>query len=670
MPSQTFTQKAIARAAGLEAVEVGQIVTVRPDRILSHDNSAAIARIFRGLGVERVYDPDRLIIVLDHAAPPPTPLHARNHAEIRAFVRKQGIRHFFDVGRGICHQVVGEEALILPSQMILGADSHTIHQGWMGAFAAGLGRGEVAKLWATGATWLRVPEAIQIRLHGQLRPGVSAKDLGLWILQALGQGGATYRALEFTGEGVASLSIEARMVLPNLMAEAGAKNAYLPPDDAVFAWLAERLISREGTKTQEDSVFRNPYSVTSESVQSLISELQSLALYPDPDAAYAGILEVDLSRVEPAVARPHSPANVANLAEVEGLPIDEAFIGTCSNGRLEDLAAAARVLLNPDGTVKRVAEGTRFIVVPASREVMQQALALGYIQTFVEAGAMIGAPGCGPCMGNHFGVPAAGERVISTANRNFRGRMGQKESEIYLASPAVVAASAVAGKVVAPETFEVSQTSKVWREVARVHDAPAGERPVRSLTAPLPPADSSSPAPETSEVSQTSEVYTGRAWKYGDHVNTDVIFPGKYTYTLRTPEEFAAHALEDLDPDFAANVQPGDIIVAGENWGAGSSREQAVTALKAAGVRVIIAKSFARIYFRNMVNNGMLPIIAPAAVDAIQPGERVTVDPNAHRIHCAAGDFPFPPLSSTLQALLDAGGLIPHITSIFPSTNP
>jgi len=653
MSPQTFTQKAISRAAGLEAVDVGQIVTVRPHRILSHDNSAAIRRIFQRFGVDRVHEPDRLIIVLDHAAPAPTPLHARNHAEIRAFVRKQGIRHFFDVGRGICHQVVGEEALILPGQMILGADSHTTHHGWLGAFGAGIGRSEVAALWATGEIWLRVPEAIRIELRGRLRPGVTAKDLGLWILRVLGQDGATYRALEFAGEGVGSLSIEARMALPNLMAEAGAKNAYLPPDETVFAWLAERLISREGVKTQEDTVFR-------ESVQSLISELQSLALYPDPDAAYAGILEVDLSRVEPAVARPHSPANVANLAEVEGLPIDEAFLGACTNGRLEDLAAAAAALRHPDGTVKRVAEGTRFIVVPASREVMQQALALGYIQTFVEAGAMIGAPGCGPCMGNHFGVPAAGERVISAGNRNFRGRMGEPESEVYLASPAVVAASAAAGRIVAP----ADDASASEGEISKQDEGPQ----VQWLASPT-----AAPRPRTSDLGlRTSDLrppISGRAWKYGDHVNTDVIFPGKYTYTLRTPEEFAAHALEDLDPDFAANVQPGDIIVAGENWGAGSSREQAVTALKAAGVRVIIAKSFARIYFRNMVNNGMLPIIAPAAVDAIQPGERVTVDPNAHRIHCAAGDFPFPPLSPTLQALLDAGGLIPHITSILSSPN-
>ncbi len=647
IPPQTFTQKAIARAAGLSHVEIGQIVTVRPHRIYSHDNAAAIARIFRTLDAPHVHDPERIAIVIDHAVPAPNARHAANHAEIRAFVQAQGIRHFYDAGRGVGHQVLGEEALILPGQTLLGSDSHTPHAGWLGAFAAGVGRSEVAALWATGELWLRVPAAIRVTLHGQLQPDVSAKDLGLWILGALGQSGAAYRAVEFAGEGVSTLSLEQRQVLPNLMAEAGAKNAYMPPDEAVFDWLAERLVNSQSL------------SVNSE-------QLRAMALYPDDDAAYEAVLSVNLSQVTPAVALPHRPDQVVALAKAAGTPIDEAFLGTCSNGRLEDLAAAAAVLRASDGSVRRVAPGTRFIVVPASSQVLEAALARGYIQTFVQAGAMIGTPGCGPCMGNHFGVPAAGERVISTSNRNFRGRMGEPDSEVYLASPAVVAASAVAGRIVAPgegsrqlsvNSYQLSVISKQLSVNSRQAAVPE----VRWL-------DTSRPATETA-AQPTADIgnrtwdsqFRGRVWKYGDHVNTDVIFPGKYTYTLRTPEEFAAVALEDLDPEFASNVQPGDIIVAGENWGAGSSREQAVTALKAAGVRVIIAKSFARIYYRNMINNGMLPIIAPDAVAAIRPGETIEIDPTAHRIRCAAGDFPFPPLSPTLRAILDAGGLIASI---------
>ncbi len=244
----TFAQKALARAAGLDDVEVGQIIDARPDVVLSHDNTAAIARLFAGLGSGRVAHPERLAIALDHAVPAPTAEHARNHAEVRRFAAEQGVAHFFEAGRGICHQVVSEEALILPGQLILGADSHTTHFGWLGAFGAGVGRSEVAALWAIGELWLRVPETIRIDLTGALAPGVTAKDLSLWVLQMLGPEAGIYRSLEFGGPGLSTLSLESRMVIPNMMAESGAKNAYLEPDDAVFEWLARRLgLRRQGS---------------------------------------------------------------------------------------------------------------------------------------------------------------------------------------------------------------------------------------------------------------------------------------------------------------------------------------------------------------------------------------------------------------------------------------
>ncbi len=432
----TFAQKALARAAGLPHVEVGQIVDARPDVVLSHDNTAAIARLFASLGIERVKHPERLAIALDHAVPPPTAEHAANHAEARRFVASQEIAHFYDAGRGICHQVVSEEALVLPGQMILGADSHTTHFGWLGAFGAGIGRSEVAALWATGELWLRVPETIRVDLAGALGQWVTTKDLGLWLLQRLGPEAGIYRALEFGGPGLRSLSVEGRMVLPNLMAESGAKNAYLEPDQAVFAWLAERLDNRERTGRSQEECSQ---------------WLAAGALYPDEDAPYSQRLAVDLGALEPAVAIPHHPAHVAPLSEVAGTPVHQAFIGTCTNGRLEDLAAAAAVLRRGNGAVRKVAQGVRLIVIPASSEVLQTGLAAGYVETFLAAGAMLGTPGCGPCMGNHLGVPAAGETVISTANRNFRGRMGNPEANIYLASPQVVAASAVLGRIGGPE---------------------------------------------------------------------------------------------------------------------------------------------------------------------------------------------------------------------------
>ncbi|MGB8647318.1 MAG: 3-isopropylmalate dehydratase large subunit [Anaerolineae bacterium] len=435
----TFAEKALARASGQAAVIAGQIVDARPDVILSHDNTAAIWKIFRALGVERVHDPDRLAITLDHAVPAPSTVHAQNHAEARRFVKEMGVKHFFEVGRGICHQVLSEEAIILPGQLILGADSHTTHYGWMGAFGAGVGRSEVAALWATGELWLRVPESIKIVVDGTLPTGVTSKDLCLRIIGDLKADGGLYASVEFHGQALSEMSLESRMVIPNMMAEFGVKNAYLPPDNAVFEWLAERL-ERRTTNDRLNSAIRNPQ--TGPNPQSAI---QDGALYPDADARYLAEYHYDASQLEPFVACPHTVDNVKPLSQVKGTRVQQAFLGTCTNGRLEDLAAAAEVLRG-----RQVASGTRMIVIPASSQVLRDAIAEGYIQTLLEAGAVLGTPGCGPCMGNHMGVPAPNEVTISTANRNFRGRMGTREAEIYLASPAVVAASAVAGVIADP----------------------------------------------------------------------------------------------------------------------------------------------------------------------------------------------------------------------------
>jgi len=411
----TFAEKILAQKAGLTAVVPGQIVEVTPDAALSHDNTAPISEIFRKIGVERVARPNIHIVVLDHACPAPTTKHAQNHKVIRQFVAEQGIEHFYDVGRGVCHQVLAEEGFALPGALIVGSDSHTPTAGAFGAFAAGIGRSEMAAIMATARIWLRVPESLKIVVHGRLRDGVTSKDLALHVIGDLGADGGLYQSVEWHGEGMEALDQESRMVIPNLTAEMGAKNGYIPPDEVTFAWLRGRA--------------RRAYE----------------PVYPDPDADYAGVVEYDAGTIGPVVARPHTVDNVAPVREVAGTRVDQAFLGTCTNGRLSDLGAAARVL---EG--RKVAPGVRLIVIPASSEVYLAALDAGYLRTFVEAGAVIESPGCGPCMGNHMGVPAEGEVSISTANRNFRGRMGTKESEVYLASPLVVAASAVAGYIAHP----------------------------------------------------------------------------------------------------------------------------------------------------------------------------------------------------------------------------
>jgi 3-isopropylmalate/(R)-2-methylmalate dehydratase large subunit len=633
MAALTFAEKALARAAGEAEAHAGDILIVQPDRILSHDNTAAIAQIFYNeLEACRVADPERLCVVLDHASPPPTPKHAQNHAETRQFVEAQGIRHFFEVGRGICHQVISEEGLVLPGDLILGADSHSTHYGWLGAFGAGVGRTELAALWDTGRLWLRVPESLRINLYGELPPGVTAKDLCLQVSKTLGADGGLYYSIEFGGPGVGSLSLESRMVIPNTMAEIGVKNAYMPPDQAVFDYLAART------------------SLTP-------SQIEAQAIYPDEGATYTAQYDLQLDRLEPLVACPHSVDNVQPLSAVAGQHVDMAFIGTCTNGRLEDLAAAAQVLRG-----QHVHAGTRLLVIPASNQVYLDALKAGYIQVFIEAGASIGVPGCGPCMGNHLGIPAAGEVVISSANRNFKGRMGQPDASIYLAAPAVVAASAIAGSIAAPKgaatpanPAQPAMRMKGWSLV--------GNRSIKRGTG-LVAADSLLP----DEHSQHSSIRLirdvsssgGKVWKYGHNVNTDQIFPGKYTYTVTAPEEIAAHAMEDLDPRFAESVRPGDVVFGGTNFGCGSSREQAVTCLKYKGVGALVAGSFARIFYRNAINQGVAAIICPAAVAAAQPGDPVQIDLVKGVIHLPAGDFAFPAFPPNVRAILEAGGLVEY----------
>ena len=422
----TFAEKALARAAGLPHAVAGQVVDAKPDVALSHDNTAPIARIFRAIGLEKVAIPDRMCVTLDHAVPPPTPKHAQNHAEARAFVAEQGVQNFFEVGRGICHQVLSEEALVLPGQLILGADSHTTHYGWLGAFGAGVGRTEMAAIWATGELWLRVPESMKVIVTGRLGRGVTAKDLCLHLIGLLGADGGLYQSIEFHGPAIEALPLHERMVIPNMMAEFGAKNAYLPPDDLVFDYLAERRAKRSNSEVWQSAI-RN-----SEQWRFILTKTQ-----PTLQRTCINADDIELK-----IACPHTVDNVKSLSAVKGTRIQQAFLGTCTNGRLEDLAAAAEIVKG-----KRVAAGTRLLVIPASSEVYLDALKAGYVQTLIEAGAVFGTPGCGPCMGVHMGVLAPGEACISTANRNFKGRMGQPDADIYLASPAVVAASAIRGVI-------------------------------------------------------------------------------------------------------------------------------------------------------------------------------------------------------------------------------
>jgi homoaconitate hydratase family protein len=411
---KTFSEKILGKKAGRE-VSAGEVVTVSPDYCLSHDNSAAIIGEFKKLGVERVRAPEKLVIILDHIVPAADEKYAQNHKTIREFVAAQGLPNFFDIQHGVCHQVLSEASFALPGKLIVGSDSHTTTYGAFGAFAAGIGRTEAASIWATDEIWLRVPETLRVEFSGKLPAAVFAKDVILKVIGDTGADRANYEAIEFSGPAAVNFSLSSRMVMANMAAEMGAKNGYFEPDGKTLEWVKARA--------------RADYEV----------------VRSDKDAKYEASLKYDLSAIEPQIACPHTVDNVKPVREVEGKSIHQALIGTCTNGRLEDIEVAAEIMKG-----RKVHPNVRALILPASREVYVEAMRRGFLEILSEAGCVLLNPGCGPCLGAHEGLLAAGEVVVSTSNRNFRGRMGNRDSEIYLASPATAAASALEGRITDP----------------------------------------------------------------------------------------------------------------------------------------------------------------------------------------------------------------------------
>jgi 3-isopropylmalate/(R)-2-methylmalate dehydratase large subunit len=420
--AMTLAEKILARASGRDRVEPEEIVVADVDVALSHENADLVRKSFAEIGAPRVWDASKIVIILDHRVPAESERTATTHKAIREFVAAQGIRNFYDVGRGgICHQVLAERGHVLPGTVIVGTDSHTTTHGAFGAFATGIGATEMAGVWTTGKLWFKVPSTLRVEVEGNLGPWISAKDLILYVIGKLGADGADYRAVEFDGPAIRNMSVASRMVLANLSMEMGAKVAFTPVDEAVLRYVSKRS-GREIAASPD--------------------------YQPDAGAKYEAVIRIDagIELNEPRIACPHSVDNVRPLSELAGLPVHQAVLGSCTNGRLEDFEIAASILAG-----RTVHPRTRLIVIPASQEIYLEAMKLGYIRALVEAGAMVNAPGCGPCVGVHQGILAAGENCVSSTNRNFIGRMGSKDSKVYLASPAVVAASAIAGCIAHPQ---------------------------------------------------------------------------------------------------------------------------------------------------------------------------------------------------------------------------
>ena len=417
----TMTQKILAAHAGLPSVKAGDLIEAKLDLVLGNDVTTPVAvDVFDKAGFTRVFDKDRIAIVLDHYTPCKDIKSAQLCKTARDFARRFDITHFYDVGQvGIEHALLPEKGIVGPGELIIGADSHTCTYGALGTFSTGVGSTDMAAGMAAGENWFKVPSAIQVVLTGKLRPWVSGKDVILHLIGSIGVDGALYKSLEFTGEGVSELTMDDRFTIANMAIEAGAKNGILPVDEKTIAYITGRV--------------NRPWT----------------AYEADPDAEYERVVEIDLSTLESTVALPHLPSNTRTVREVAGMHIDQVVIGSCTNGRISDLRIAAQILKG-----RRVAEGVRCIVIPATQDIYMQCLTEGLTQTFIEAGCAVSTPTCGPCLGGHMGCMCEGERAVTTTNRNFVGRMGHVKSEVVLASPAVAAASAVKGCIASPEELD------------------------------------------------------------------------------------------------------------------------------------------------------------------------------------------------------------------------
>jgi 3-isopropylmalate/(R)-2-methylmalate dehydratase large subunit len=588
MKAKTFVEK-------IFDAEKGSIVFRKPNLILTHDNTASIAVTFKKMGGEKVADPDQLLIVLDHNAPPTTSKISNQYQKIRDIVNEQGIKKFHDVGDGICHQVMSEYAK--PKMIIVGSDSHTCTAGAFNAFAAGIDRTESAGLWKQGETWFRVPETIKITLKGKFNEGVFAKDLSLWIIGMISSSGADYMSIEYHGEGIKNLSIAERMTITNLASEMGAKNAVFPCDEVLEEFLGEKT---EG-------------------------------ILADPDAEYVKEIEIDLSEIFPLVAAPHHVDNVKALSEVQGTKLNQALVGTCTNGRLEDLREAAKVLKG-----NKLPKDFQMLIIPASKQIYLEAMKEGLIEIFMEAGANVLATSCGPCLGTGQGIPADGYNIISTANRNFKGRMGNKESSVYLASPAAVAYSALKGEISDPRGITSNDKFPFSKEQSK-----------------------------TVEVKENEDRYAKMIWNYADvdNLNTDQMFAGNLTYSVLSsePDKIMPHLFKGFDDNFSEKVQKDDIIIAGANFGCGSSREHPAVGLSFAGVKAVICKSVNRIFYRSSVNQGLPIILLPEVVDHYKQGDKVNIDFEKGIVSVNEKEFKFAPLPSKLMNIFEAKGLVNYI---------
>lgn len=639
MPQNVIEKIVQAHAVGLKPgheVRAGDYVTIVPDHVMTHDNSSAVLGKFKGLGITKIHDPRQPVFTLDHNIQDQGDANLAKYRTLAEFAETHGI-DAYPAGRGIGHQIMIEEGYARPGGLCVASDSHSNTYGGVGALGTPVVRTDAAALWATGTVWWQVPPAVKVVLLGKLRPGVTGKDAIITLCGLYNQGEVLNTVIEFTGPGVATLSIDERLTIANMTTEWGALAGWFPVDEVTLAYMESRRAWLESRGIIDRVTIDD------------IARWRATPPCSDPEAVHAGEITLDLAQVTPHLSGPDTVQVMASLADLapQHIRVDKAYLLSCTNARLRDLEEAAAVVQG-----RKVAPHVKLYVSAASALVEAEAQVTGAWQVLLDAGAIALPSGCGPCIGLGTGLLEDGEVGISATNRNFKGRMGSRNAKAYLASPAVVVASAVAGHICGPEGWDLG-----------------GGAPVRDFRVP---AGTGGEAPTVDVLPGFPAMIEGRLlYLPTDNLNTDGIYGKDYTYREdMSPAQMAAVVMENYDPQFAGLVRAGDIVCAGFNFGTGSSREQAATALMAAGIRMVISGSYSQTYLRNAINNGFLCVECPEFARALhahhQGGggrktviddEPVTLDVAGSTISWRGRSFRFLPLGTPVQRIVLAGGV-------------
>ena len=649
MPQNIIEKIAQRFAVGLDneaVINSGDFISIKPAHVMTHDNTGAVIPKFKSIGATKLANPRQVVHTLDHNIQDKSEKNLEKYKNIEAFSNSVGA-DFYPAGRGIGHQVMIEEGYAWPGTMVVASDSHSNMYGGIGALGTPIVRTDAASIWATGRTWWQIPPIAKVTLTGKLQVGVTGKDVIIALAGFFNKDEVLNHIIEFAGDGVKELSLDKRLTIANMTTEWGALGGVFPIDEVTTNWILNRIKKvkvrgLQGVPSDADGNGEHP-RMNDTRLQTLINDMQNLQ--PDAGAYYAKEIVIDINSVEPTVAGPNSvkTMNPASELSKQDIKINKAYLLSCTNSREEDIAEAAKIIKG-----KKIATGVEFYVAAASNEVQAETELNGDWQILLEAGATPLPPGCGPCIGLGAGLLEDGEVGISATNRNFKGRMGSPTALAYLASPAVVAASALAGKITFDGNYSKSNIS------AEIKVLPKPEREIA----------------EVNIIDGFPEIIEGDLlFCPQDNLNTDGIYPGKYTYNDDfTAEDQARVVMENYDPEFGKIVKDGNILVGGFNFGSGSSREQAATALKHRGIQLVITGSASQTYMRNAFNNGFLVLEVPELVNdfkskftedklTIETGIKVKIDFKKSKIIAGNSGYSINPVGTAAQELIVVGGL-------------